>query len=182
MINKKILMYSSILLFVLIIGIFGFAFSNNKKEQVTEYIPQEEITNEQMRQTVINLYFYDDSTQKIVPEIRKIDAKELLNDPYKKIINLLLEGPENNKLSRLILEDTKLNKVELKDGILHIDFSEKFIDENVQKEDLIINSILKTVNQFNEISSIKILINGEENLEFASGKINFNEPFSKEII
>ena len=34
-----------------------------------------------------------------------------------------------------------------------------------------INSILKTVNQLNEIKGIKILINNEENKEYFNGEI-----------
>ena len=44
-----------------------------KKEiaaEVNEIIPEEEISEEQMRQTIVSLYFYNEATQSLVPEGR----------------------------------------------------------------------------------------------------------------
>ena len=60
--NKKIVMYVSILILILIVLGAGFLiYKNNKKNknQNQEYIPQEEITDEQLRQTIITLYFFN---------------------------------------------------------------------------------------------------------------------------
>ena len=59
--NKKIVMYVSILILILIVLGAGFLiYKNNKKNKNKnqEYIPQEEITDEQLRQTIITLYFF----------------------------------------------------------------------------------------------------------------------------
>ena len=54
--NKKIVMYVSILILILIVLGAGFLiYKNNKKNKNQEYIPQEEITDEQLRQTIITL-------------------------------------------------------------------------------------------------------------------------------
>ena len=63
-------------------------------------------------------------------------------------------------------------------GILYINFSEDFIkEENMgfEREKNIVDSILKTVIQLNEVEGIKILINGEDGKEFADGEFNFKE-------
>ena len=62
--NKKIVMYVSILILILIVLGAGFLiYKNNKKNKNKnknqEYIPQEEITDEQLRQTIITLYFFN---------------------------------------------------------------------------------------------------------------------------
>ena len=109
--NKKIVMYVSILILILIVLGAGFLiYKNNKKNKNKnqEYIPQEEITDEQLRQTIITLYFFNIETGNIMPEARKIDAKELIKEPYKVLIELLINGPKSEKLVKLIPDGTKL--------------------------------------------------------------------------
>ena len=57
--NKKIIMYVSIISIVIILVGVGYYILNNTKNnnKVLEYIPEEEISKEQLRQTVVTLYF-----------------------------------------------------------------------------------------------------------------------------
>lgn len=185
--NKKLFMYVGILLIVLIILGVGYIIINNIKDKkeniIEEYIPEQEITEEQLRQTVITLYFLDPDTYKIVPEARQIDAKELIIDPYKVLINLLIEGPKNEKLVKLIPEKTILNSAEIKNNILYLDFSNEFIDgQNLGKEqeELIIKSIVNTVTELTEVNQVAFLINGESDLGFPDGGLNFKGVFIRE--
>ena len=115
-----------------------------------------------------------------MPEGRLIDAKELIENPYNKLIELLIQGPNNAELSKTIPEGTKVNKIELKGDILYIDFSKEFIDNHEggeDKEKATIYSIVNTMTNLTEVNSVKILIDGEENKAFNDNKIKFNEPF-----
>lgn len=185
--NKKIIMYVGIVLIVLILLGVGYLIynniKNNKKEETAyEYTPQEEITGEQLRQTVITLYFLNPDTYEITAEARQIDAKELIDNPYELLINLLITGPRNEKLLKLIPENTKLNSAQIKNNILYIDFSENFIKEqNLGKnqEELILKSIVNTVTELTEINKVAILINGEEDKGFPDGELMFNKIFTR---
>ena len=56
--NKKIvLIFSVLIIIVLVGGYFGIEYAKNKQEQtsVEEYIPEEEITEEQLRQRIVSL-------------------------------------------------------------------------------------------------------------------------------
>ena len=109
--NKKIgLIFLLILLVILIGGYFGIKYVKNKEKEtiVEEYTPQEEITEEQARQTIVSLYFPSKETNELNPEARLIDIKEIINMPYKKLINLLIEGPKNEKNKKVIPENTKV--------------------------------------------------------------------------
>ena len=61
--NKKILMYIIIIVLILFILAMGFLVINNHKKDknnvIEEYTPEQEITDEQLRQTNVTLYFYD---------------------------------------------------------------------------------------------------------------------------
>lgn len=179
---KKILIYIGVILALFFVIILGWLVSINKNAEnnVNEIIPQEEISDNQLRQTIITLYFMNKETGELEPEARQIDAKLLLENPYEIILNKLLEGPKNENLIGIIPAGTKINKIEIKDEIVYIDFSDNFINEQTlgeKQEKLIINSILKTLVELNEVNGIKILINGEDNLGFPDNAVKFNEIF-----
>jgi len=185
--NKKLIMYVSIIIIMAILILVGYFIYNNIKnknnEIISEYIPQEEITEEQLRQTVVTLYFLDIENYKLVPEARKIDCKELLKDPYNLLINLLIEGPKNEKLIKLIPEETKLINTEIKDNILFINFSKELINEQnlgKEQEELILKSIVNTVTELTEINKVIFLIEGEENKGFPDNGVIFDKIFIRE--
>lgn len=170
--NKKIIVIFTILLVVILVG--GYFIINYFKDQqeetvVEEYIPEEEITEEQNRQTIVSLYFLEKETNELAPEARLVDIKEIMNTPYDKLVNMLIEGPKNEKYMKLIPENTKLNQTYKEKDIVYLDFSSEFL--NYDKEDVtakknMIDSLVKTLTQLTEVNSIKILIDGEENEEF----------------
>lgn len=186
--NKK-----TIILIVVLLIFIGFIIfwvmsnkepeANNNETDFTEYTPQEEISNTQLRQTLVTLYFKNKETGDITPEARMIDSKILLNNPYNELINLLIEGPRNESLEKLIPKETKLNNVNIQKGIVYIDFSEEFTNvENLgaEEENKIICSIVNTLTELTEVSGIKILINGEENKGFSDEGLKFNETFVRQ--
>ena len=176
--NKKIFMYFIIILLIGLVFTIGWiAIKNKNKDKLLinkEYTPVEEITTEQLRRTNIVLYYLDKNTGELGTEIRQIDSKELLQEPARKLIEFLMSEPQDENLQTLIPKETKLLNTEIIKEILYIDFSPEFINEEkstVEDCEKMINSILKTVNQLNEIKGIKILINNEKNKEYFNGEI-----------
>ena len=178
---KKILMYVGIVLGLFFVIFLGWMVNINKEiNEHSEIIPEEEISDDQLRQTIVTLYFGNKEFNNLEPEARQIDIKKLMENPYKLLIDLLIEGPKNEDLIKILPEGTELNNIEINNNIVYIDFSEDFIkDQNLgeEKEKIIINSILKTLIELNEVNGIKILINGEENKSFPDEKIIFNNIF-----
>lgn len=171
--NKKIgIIFLVVLIIILIGGYLGIQYVKNNEEKETiveEYIPQEEIAEEQVRQTIVSLYFPSKDTEQLNPEARLIDIKEIINNPYEKLIDLLIEGPKNDKNKKIIPENTKLNKNYLEGDCVVLDFSTEFLNyskENEKEKENMINSIVNTLTELREINQVKILINGNENNEF----------------
>ena len=177
--NKKVIITIIIILILVGVGVWYF-LKKNKFNEVNEIIPEEEISEEQMRQTIVSLYFYDKNSKSLASEGRLIDAKELVKEPYKKLMQLLIEGPQNQGLSKTIPDGTKINKAELKGEILYLDLSKEFIENHVggeEQESITIYSIVNTMTNLTEVNSVKILIDGEENKAFKDNKIKFDDPF-----
>ena len=186
--SKKLLFYMipSILVILIIIGIIFFMNSahpeENTSNEIFEYTPQEEFSDDEIRKTIISLYFKNIETNSLIAEAKCIDVKDLYNNPYTYLINTLISGPESDKLESAIPEGTKINSCTLKGNIVYVDLSQEFIDNapsGIDEENLVIYSIVNTLTELNEVSGVKFLINGEENLKFKDEKITFNEVFKK---
>lgn len=183
--NKRIAILVIIIIILGVVGYFMYVKIKENKEEKTiiEYIPEEEINIVGMRQTIVSLYFRQKDTNTLVPEARNIDVKELTKDPYVTLINLLIEGPKNDRLEKVIPEGTKINKIELKNGILNIDLSKEFVENHnggAEEESITVYSIVNTLTQLNEVETIKILIDGNEEASFKDKLIKFKEPFVKQ--
>ena len=178
---KKIIILIIIVIICIVVGVILF-LNNKPKEEIQEYQPQEEISEEQERQTMVSLYFVNKTTKTLEPEARLIDVKELINNPYTTLINLLIEGPKNENHEKTIPDGTTLLNSSLEGDVLKLDFSQEFINNHVggmEEEQNTINSIVNTLTELTEVNSIKILINGEENKSFSDGNIDFTQNFTR---
>ena len=169
--NKKIiLIFTILLILVLIGGIFAIWFVKNKENsKVEEITPEEEISEEQLRQTIVTLYFVSNETNEIMPEARLIDIKEIIATPYEKLVNLLIEGPKNEKAKKVIPEGTTLLKTFLEQDVITLDFSKEFLNYNKEDEkekENLINTIVNTLTELTEINGVKIKVEGEEVEDF----------------
>ena len=112
--NKKIIIIFVVLFIILIVGgyfLINYLKQNKAEEEqpiVEEYTPQEEISEDQLRQTIVSLYFQNKETKELEPEARLVDIKEILENPYEKIVNLLIQGPKDESKEKIIPENTKL--------------------------------------------------------------------------
>ncbi len=170
-----------ILLIILTIVLWSYY---NREETVInnsqEITPEQEISDEQLRNTIISLYYIDKETGDIKIESKLIDAKILLNDPYEKLINLWLQGPTNEKLKNNCSANVKINNINLEGDCLTVDFSNEFINEYQGKENeqiKLIYCIVNTMTELTEINSVKILIDGQENQYL--GNLNLSEKYLK---
>lgn len=183
--NKKLL-YSIIVLILLVLGALFFLTSSdsdkNSSNQITEYTPQQEFSDDEIRKTIVSLYFKNIETNSLIAEARCIDVKDLAKDPYTCLINLLITGPENKKLESIIPEGTKVNSCILKGNTVYVDLSTEFVNNapaGINEESMIVYSMVNTLTELNEVSGVKILINGEDNKSFKDGAMSFKDIFAK---
>lgn len=156
--------------------------SSGETQPSEEYTPQEEMSDDEMRKTIVSLYFKNIETNALTPESVTIDVKELTENPYKKLMDLLLSGPSNEKLECPLPENTKVNNAYLKGDTAYVDFSSEFVDNapsGAEEESLIVYSVVNTLTELNEVNQVRILINGDENKSFNDGSMTFKESFAR---
>lgn len=150
-------------------------------EGLAEITPSEEITEEQERQTIISLYYINIETNTLVPEARVIDAKNLLENPYKALTEYLISAPKNEKLKSSMPESVTVKNAELKNNVVILDLSKEFIENrNADEITMAIQAIVNTLTELNEVNSVKILIEGEENKKIEGTDIDLNKAFARQ--
>lgn len=157
--KKKIIFTIIFIIIVIILIICSISTEiENNVDKAEEIQPEEEITDEEMRQTTVNLYFEDATSGVLAKEERKIDSKELINSPYKYIVELLIAGPKQENLNNPIPEGTKINDIKYDKGILEIDLSKEFLNSKGTSS---IYSIVNTLSEFTEVNGVKFKIDGQ---------------------
>lgn len=164
--NRKKL-FIIVVILILIGAVIWFVCNNisitkSNEEEFANYTPEEEISDKQLRQTSISLFFLDKETNLLKSESKLIDSTELLKNPYKLIVEKLIEGPTSDNMLSVFPENTKILDASLTGNCVILNFSEELMNfkDDSQKFN-IINSVLNSITQLNEVDSIKILINGE---------------------
>ncbi len=150
---------------VILIIIIGIVIVTNVDVE-TEYIPESEIEEVELRKTIVSLYFKEKDTGEIVKETRLIDSKELLKNPYEKLISMLQDGPQNENFENLFPENVSIIETKYESGCVTLNFNSEF--SNIEDKTPIIEAIEKTLEELTEVTQIKILIDGnelEENME-----------------
>ena len=156
----RVVIVISIISIIAILIILNFStevVENVENETVIE--PEEEISEEQMRQTSVILYFEDKESMQLVTEEKKADAKDLIDNPYLYIVNLLIIGPEDKNLQSPIPEETKVNKAEINKDCVTVDLSKEFLNSSGTNA---IYAIVNSLTELKEVNSVKFLIDGEE--------------------
>ena len=181
--KKKIFM--GVFLTIAIIGLIYMIVINtifNKNEEiVNEYIPEVEISDSELRKTLVTLYFLDDNGN-IKSETRLIDSKELLRSPYLVLVNMLIEGPKDTNLKCSISKDTKIIDASLNKNCVTLNLPKEFVDnaegDVIQKSNMI-KTIVNTLTELNEVRTVKFLIDGEEVQGFEEESIKLTNEFAR---
>ena len=168
--NKKFLFLLIFVLAIIVVLLFYIVknFNSTDKSITQEITPEEEISENQLRETVVTLYFLDKESNTLKSEGKLIDSASLIQNPYKELVNLLIQGPKSQNLSTVFPENTQILDAYIKNNCVTLDFSEELL--NFETEDQkynIVNSILNTLAQLNEVNSIEFLINNEKNDAFS---------------
>ena len=155
----------SIIFIIIFLTFILLKRKNNSKNEVEEFHnievqPEEEVPETSNYETNIKLFLIDPTSGILTGEDVVLDARELVDNPYKYIINLLINPPDSLKVESAIPKGTKINNCVMNKGVLTVDLSNEFLNSSGTNS---IYSIVNTMSQFNEIDSVIFRINGEEN-------------------
>ena len=143
-----------ILLFSLIIVVLGIYILFNKKE-----LPNTTYQN------VNNDYVYLlDNDNYLVRTNQYVDSDSELNNIKEKINYLIINSKNNilinNNYQPLIPENTRIIDLKIDNDILKINFSKEFLNVNAKNEEKMIEALIYTLTESNNINGIMLFVDG----------------------
>lgn len=181
--NKRFKMFFAITLIIIVLACASFYIFkqlSNNASIIEEYVPGQEISDEQIRRTIVKLYFQEIGSNNLKYENRSIDSKELLSNPYMSLVNLLMSGPTVDGLEALIPSGTIVNSASLENNTVILDLSNNFISvaTDVNTASNLVYSIVNTLTELTEVNSVRFLIDGHST-NFSNCNFSLKEPFTR---
>lgn len=113
----------------------------------------------------VQVYFNDFSARYLIPVTVNMPAGATINDMPRATVLSLIAGPrEGSGLTRTIWPGTRLIDMKVENGIATVNFSKEIIGYGggTTAETSLVNSLLFTLTQFEEIERVQLLIEGEK--------------------
>lgn len=137
--------------------------------------------NEQTEKSMnIKVYYPDDSGMKLVEVDREIIVDDSI-DKYTAAVEILMEDPAEENLTRIFPKNAAIRSVTVRDGIATVDFDGSILKGFVggsTGEEFLIGSIVDTLTNFPEIKRVKFLVDGKE-IETLSGHMDLSTPLER---
>ena len=150
--SLKRIYLTTLVLFIMLVSItFDYLKENKDRNMIeTEYVVN-------LKTTHIYLLNNDNYLVKFDYILRYDDTisniKDILNE-------LNVNNKKNGNLKGLIPSNTKINKIEINDKTVIIDFSNDLLKINKNLEEKVIESIVYSLIELNDIDNVKILLDG----------------------
>ena len=170
-------------LVIIVLGVTGFTiyWLHPGKQVITQppAVWRKVIPLDETRE--VALYFGDTASRRLVAEQRRIPLEENPAETARKIIQALLEGPQQEG-TRAIPQRTRVKALYItSDDTAVVDFSREIATDHpggLNAELLTIFSIVKTLTRnVHQIKKVKVLVEGSE-IETLAGHIDCLRPFS----
>ena len=152
---KNKFIYMLALPLVIVLGIVSINIINN----VNGLSLDSEFVYDLSEKNYRKVYLLDDSNT-LVPLTIEVNKKEYLVDEIYTVVSNLRDLKVKG-FNNILESDIKINKIEINEGILNIDFSKEFLDYDKNIEEKIIESLTWSVMEFDEIKGLTISVEGE---------------------
>jgi germination protein M len=131
------------------------------------------------KELTVTLYFAGDQAMYVHPEQRTVLVND---DPLPSVlVNELIKGPEDPDLRKTLPAETRLLGLIVRDEIAYVDFSQEVYTKHwggSSGEAMTIASVVNTLTELSEISSVQFLVEGEVQ-EAIWGHGVTSEPFQR---
>ncbi|MBQ6975378.1 MAG: GerMN domain-containing protein [Selenomonadaceae bacterium] len=128
----------------------------------------------------VTVYYPDQAGMSLIPVQREI---KITDDSQKYIaaVNCLLDAPAEEELTKIFPKDAKIKSITLKGDTAVVD-----LDSGITKnfvggstgEEFLINSVVDTLTEFDEVKQVQFLIDGQE-VETLAGHMDLSAPIKR---
>lgn len=129
----------------------------------------------------VTLYYGSEGNEELVSEEREVSYNEE-QDRYQAVLEALIVGPQTDGYVANISSDTQVYGTIRQNEALLVNVSEEFTQFGGSvAETVAVGSVVNTLTQFDEIETVKILVEGEELIAPSGERRGFMEPFDTDV-
>ena len=120
----------------------------------------------------LKLYFANETGDKLVPVYRSVVYNSNIS-MERLAVEQIISGPNTDICFPTISKDSKINSINVKDGVCYIDFDSAFLNEpyNVTAE-VALYSLVDTIAEFSDVNKVAFSVNGESAFTFMDFSIS----------
>ncbi len=120
----------------------------------------------------LKLFFANETGDKLVPVYRSVVYNSNIS-MERLAVEQIISGPNTDVCYPTISKDSKINSVNVKDGVCYIDLDSAFLSEpyNVTAE-VALYSLVNTVAEFSDVNKVAFSVNGESTFTFMDFSIS----------
>lgn len=131
----------------------------------------------------VTLYFITITERDFLlyPVTRSIDPALDGEQLYKRVLELLIAGPQSGEEVEFVLpKETRILDLQVEGNLVQVDFSKEIRNLNVgaQGEEMTIYAIVNTLTEFSGIDSVQLFIEGQNRVSLA-GHYLLMDPFTR---
>ncbi|MNL52914.1 Sporulation and spore germination [compost metagenome] len=113
----------------------------------------------------MKLFYVDKQDNKIKSTTKVLDSVELVDNPYKRIVELLIEDKSDSKL--IFPDNTRVYDANIDKKIVTVNFSKEILNYKSEEEKNNITNILaNTLFELTEVNAVKIKVEGQDNYQY----------------
>ena len=132
------------------------------------------------KELTVKVYYPNDEGERLVAVSRKVKLSDG-TDKYTAAMKSLMQGTKEKGQSAIIPRQAKLRSVKVKDGVATVDFSGDILKHFVggsTGEEMLVGSVVNTLTEFPEVTSVQILIDGNP-VESLAGHMDLTMPIKR---
>lgn len=120
----------------------------------------------------LKLYFANEAGDKLIPVYRSVVYNSNIS-MERLAVEQIISGPNTDICFPTISKDSKINSINVKDGVCYIDFDSAFLNEpyNVTAE-VALYSLVNTIAEFSDVNKVAFSVNGSSTFTFMDFSIS----------
>lgn len=128
----------------------------------------------------VTLFYGNENGDMLVEQKHSgVYSKNISMERY--VLDCLIKGPDNDRQTRTLSEDTKIISVTTKDGICYVNLGSAFLTDTLDVTDEVeIYSIVNSLCELANVTKVQFSIDGDTDVKL-HGKYNLNKTFSRNL-
>ena len=153
----------------------------DKKDESSTKVEKPSTAENGVKSMQVTVYYPDQAGMSLVAVKREIKF-ENENQKYIEAVNCLMDTPAEEDLTKIFPKGAKIKSINLKGDTAVVDLdggiTKNFVGGSTGEE-FLINSVVETLTEFNEVKQVQFLIDGQE-VETLAGHMDLSEPLKRE--